>query len=192
MSDGSNGVVRGVLRSYAELVLAGWPTLHPDMPARIERWARMTEAQLRDELDRYVAEASRPGCGVRIFWKLGPKRAYAGGNAQFAGDAGVTRIEQIIGLDDFDARLPWGRYAGKFRTDEERVIRSGEAMNIIERQQIGSVVNWNRVAKAPIRGDDGSVCGIFGMYETLDPELGRQLYWAQIARNDPPALALGA
>ena len=192
MSDGTGGVLRGLLRGYVQAAHAGWPWLHPGMAQRVPHWPRMREAELRQELDRYLAEASRPGCPVRLFWKLGPRLAYAGGNPQFAADAGFPRIDGLLGLDDYDPRLPWRYYAAKFRADDTQVLRSDLVSNVIERQQIGLTIRWNRVVKAAIRGDHGIVHGVLGMYETLDPSLGRHLHARQVTRNDPPALAIGA
>ena len=191
MSDGGGGVLRGILRSYVQAAHAGWPALHPEMVQRVPLWPRMREPELQEELTGFLAAASRPGCPVRVFWKLGPKLAYAGGNPQFALDAGQAAMEDLLGLDDFDSRLPWGHYAATFRNDDLRVLRSDLVSNVIERQQIGLAIRWNRVVKSAIRGDHRIVHGVFVMYETLDPIVGRQLFARQVTRNDPPALAVG-
>jgi len=186
MSNGGSGVLRGILRSYVQAAHAGWPSLHPEMIQRVPHWPRMREPELQEELARFLAEASRPDCSVRVFWKLGPKLAYAGGNPQFAQDAGHAAMEGLLGLDDFDPRLPWGHYAARFRNDDLRALRSDLVSNVIERKPIGLASRWDRVVRSAIRGDHRIVHGVFGMYETLDPIVGRQLYARQITRNDPP------
>ncbi|MGQ0642692.1 MAG: PAS domain-containing protein [Gemmatimonadaceae bacterium] len=147
------------------------------MPLRAPRWASASDEDLQAELDGYVAEASVPDCPVRVFWKLGQDFTFAGCNEQFARDAGMTRKE-LIGLTDFDRRLPWRMQAAKYRTDDERVYQSGEAdLDIVERQQSAAgSITWVRAGKAPIQDADGTALGILGMYELLDAERGPQLY----------------
>lgn len=147
------------------------------MRERAQRWGSASEADLRAELDGYVAEASLPDCPVRVFWKLGSDFAFAGCNEQFARDAGLSRAE-LIGLTDFDRRLPWRMQAAKYRADDQRVLQNAEAdLDIIERQQGASGgITWVRAGKAPILADDGTPIGVLGMYELLDAERGPQLY----------------
>ena len=42
------------------------------------------------------------------------------------------------------------------------------------------------MAKTPIVAEDGAICGVLAAYETLDPELGRQAYWRQVAGGSGP------
>jgi hypothetical protein len=174
---------RAVLAAYREVMMASWPDLHPAMASRAGGWVTASEDTLRDELRSYLREASRPECPVRVFWKLTPDYKFGGCNEHFAHDAGLT-VDQLVGLDDFDKRLPWGFQAAKYRADDESIVKSGQArLNIIERQK-GTTgdITWVRVGKAPIRAAAG-VIGILGMYETLDQETGRRLFAKQSGRG---------
>ena len=67
-----------------------------------------------------------------------------------ATDAGLP-VAQLIGIDDFDQRLPWMLQATKYRVDYEEVYKSGKPkQDIMERQKSaqGTIV-WVRAGKAP-------------------------------------------
>lgn len=180
----SSETLRGVLRAYRMVADASWPTLHPAMTAASSRWTTASADDLRRELDGYVRQASAPDCAVRVFWKLAPSYAFAGCNAHFARDAGFARAEEMIGLTDFDKKLPWHFQAAKYRQDDEAVVASAVAkLDIIERQKSPTGdVSWVRVGKAPIVAG-GAAVGVLGMYEVLDPGVARQLYADQLRKG---------
>jgi hypothetical protein len=164
---------------------ASWPDLHPDITERSKRWPEASERELDLELDRNLKEASMPGCKVRIFWKLGPEFRFGGCNQLFADDAGIPAAT-LIGLDDYDKRLPWFAQAAKYRTDDEEVFKSGRAkLDILERQRSSSGIIWVRAGKAPIRTEEGTILGILGMYEVLDSAMGRRLFTERTHRGSP-------
>ena len=192
--------LRAVLAAYKLVMDASWPDLHATMAERSHRWAAAGEAVLRAELAEYVREASEPRCRVRVFWKLGPEFRLAGCNDHFAADAGLPAAD-LIGLDDFDRRLPWVHQAAKYRADDEGVYREGTPkLDILERQKGAGGLTWVRAGKAPIRVATGAVIGVLGMYELLDGEAGRKLFAervrgeqtsdrttpARAPRRDPP------
>ncbi len=176
--------LRAVLQAYKEVKDASWPALNPAMAERSRHWAEAAEADLRAELAGYLREAVPPAWQVRIFWKLGPELVFGGCNEQFARDAGLASAAELVGLTDFDKRLPWTRQAAKYRLDDQAVIASGTArLGIIERQQSGDGhINWVRVSKAPVRTGAG-VVGVLGMYEPLDPETGRRLFGESLRKG---------
>jgi hypothetical protein len=134
----------------------------------------------------YLEEASLPGCHLRVFWKLGPGLRFAGCNRLFADDAGLP-VAELIGLDDYDKRLPWFAQAAKYRADDEAVVSSGRArLDILERQRSSRGIIWVRAGKAPIRTEEGSIPGILGIYEVLDSAMGRRLF-SERAQRHPPA-----
>ena len=92
-----------------------------------------------------------------------------------------------MGIDDFDKRLPWGHQAAKYRADDQDVIKQGTARDILERQQSATGITWVHVGKAPIRLGDGTVIGVFGMYELLDADTGRRLFAERNIRRSPSA-----
>jgi len=170
--------LRAVLAAYKQVMEASWPTLHPAMAQRAPGWANASEEELQAELNRYLRESARPNGRVRIFWKFGEKLLFGGCNQLFARDAGLPAPADLLGIDDFDPKLPWNRQASKYRADDEQVFRSGTAkLDIVERQdQTAGVHHWLRVGKAPIRTANGAVIGILGMYEVLENDVGRRLY----------------
>jgi hypothetical protein len=175
--------VRGILESYKRVMEASWPQLHPMMAVRSRRWPSASDAELEGELAGYITEASKPDCNVRVFWKLGGDFVFGGCNEQFAHDAGIARVE-LIGLTDFDRRIPWRMQAAKYRADDQKVAESGEAnLDIVERQASSSGLTWVRAGKAPIRSADGKIIGVLGMYELLDAETGRKLYGENLLKK---------
>jgi len=184
----SSDELRAVLAAYLRVMQASWPALHPRMADRSLHWRGATEAALRAELDGYLAEAAPPHANVRVFWKLGPKLLFAGGNQLFAQDAGFARIEDLIGIDDFDKRLPWRHQAAKYRSDDEDVVQQGSAsLDILERQHSATGgITWVRAGKAAIRTENGSILGVFGMYELLDGPTGRKLFAERLPQRRSP------
>jgi hypothetical protein len=171
--------LRAVLATYRDVKNASWPDMHPKMAQRAAHWPFAGEAELRAELDGYLAEASASSCPVRVFWKMGPKFVFAGCNAHFATDAGLSSAAEMVGLDDFSPKLPWAAQAAKYRSDDKEVFDSGKAnLDILERQTSGSgAVQWVRVGKAPVKTAEGRVIGILGMYELLDEKTAKKLFF---------------
>jgi hypothetical protein len=88
-------------------------------------------------------------------------------------------------MDDFNARLPWGGQASKYRADDMEVFQAGvPKLDILERQKSSSgEVFWVRVGKAPILGAAGaSARGILGMYDILDDKAASKLFIERSAR----------
>lgn len=168
--------LRGVLGAYKTVKDASWPDLHPGMAKASARWEIAGEEELREELQRYVAETEVPGCDVRLFWKTGHDLVFGGCNRNFAKDAGLSGPDELIGLDDFSDKLPWVAQAAKYRADDKEVVDTGEAkLDILERQKSSSGVVWVLVGKAPIIAS-GRAIGILGMYQVLDRETGHKLF----------------
>jgi hypothetical protein len=171
--------LRAVLAAYRIVKNGSWPQLHPAMDHRGPQWALAGDAELAAELAGYVKESEAPGCEVRVFWKLGPNFVFAGCNERFAKDAGVPAAE-LLGMDDYDSRLPWGGQASKYRSDDVEVAQAGvPKLDILERQRSASgEVIWVRVGKAPILVA-GAARGVLGMYDMLDDKTARKLYFAR-------------
>ena len=169
--------LRAILSAYQQLAAASWPDLNPTMKSRVSRWATASEAELRSELDGYVHEVAPPRSNVRIVWKTGPKYLYSGCNELFAKDAGMKPSE-MVGIDDFDKRLPWRHQAAKYRRDDETVVKTGKAsLDIIERQEsTAGEMTWVRAGKAPLKLRDGTTFGVLAMYEIVDAATGRALF----------------
>src|SRR5262245_23072516 len=160
--------LRGVLAAYKLVKDASWPDLHATMAKASARWASASEAELRKELQGYIDETAKPGCSVRVFWKTGPDFKFAGCNAMFAKDAGLSGPAEMVGLTDFSDKLPWKAQAAKYRFDDKAVVDSGKPnLDILERQNSAKGTVWVLVGKAPIRVGNTSI-GLLGMYDILD------------------------
>ena len=173
--------LRAILRAYKRVVDASWPELHPGMAGRAPRWATASAEELKAELAQYVKEASRPTIKARLFWKVGPEFTFGGCNTQFAQDAGFSTAEEMVGLTDFDKRLPWRPQAAKYRLDDQAIVKSLAAqLDIIERQKSPTGdISWVRVGKVPIQRPDTTAIGVLGMYEVLDAAVARGLHAQQ-------------
>jgi hypothetical protein len=168
--------LRAILSAYKQCMEASWPQLHPAMHGRERHWSTASESELTQELTGYLSQASVPGCKVRLFWKMLPGFTFGGCNTGFARDAGLRSPSELVGLDDYNKRLPWSMQAAKYRIDDQNVVSRGLPMlDIIERQQGAAGILWQRVGKTPIKAD-GKVIGLFGMYEPVDAETGGKLF----------------
>ena len=186
--DSAADELRAVLGAYEQVVRASWPELNPTLAGRAARWPSADEEKLHAELAEYLREVAPPRSKVRVLWKLCPKYTFGGCNDSFSKDAGMKSPSEMIGIDDFDKRLPWRHQAAKYRRDDEEVVKSGKPhLDIIERQEStdGSTV-WVRAGKAPIKTASGKVIGLLGMYEIVDAETGRALFMKAMKAEKKP------
>jgi hypothetical protein len=181
--------LRAVLAAYALVSRASWPDLNPRLASRSPFWGAATAEALQAELAEYMRELAPPRSNVRAFWKTGPGLKFGGCNDAFAKDAGLSGPAEMIGIDDFDKRLPWRHQAAKYRRDDQAVVTSGQnQLDFVERQQgTDGSITWVRVGKAPIKLASGEVIGVLGMYEVLDAATGRALYMQAAIKGDKPA-----
>lgn len=157
-----------VLKAYKQAIDVASPGLHPDMAAKHLRWPNASAEELGHDLARYLVQASVPSCSVRVFFKTGRDFVYGGCNKQFAADAGLSSAEEIVGLEDFDARISWVAQAAKYRSDDRDVVAHGlPKLGIIERQSSASGIVWLDTSKVPILDGDRPI-GVFGTYEVID------------------------
>ena len=174
----------GVLRAYKVVRDASWLDLSPTMNARAAHWSAMGAGELEAELAHFLREASGTERPERVFWKLGRDLAFGGCNQHFAADAGFARPADLVGLTDFDSRLPWQRQAAKYRADDEEVVRSRQPkLNILERQETPGGMVFVLVSKAPVLLKDGSPAGILGIYGVVDNKRASQIYAQQVSRG---------
>jgi len=177
---GTETRLRGVLAAYKLVAEASWPNLHTRMRMAAPSWATATEDRLQTELTSYLKEASAPSCKIRVFWKYAPQYTFGGCNEHFAHDAGLPSAADLVGLTDFDQRVPWRAQAGKYRHDDEEVVRDGKPkLDIIERQTSTTGITWVRAGKAPLFEPGQPAFGVLGMYEIMDSEAGRKLWAAR-------------
>ncbi len=86
---------------------------------------------------------------------------YLAGNEIYARDVGIQSWE-FAGKTDYDF-FP-EELAAKYRADDRRIMESGKTETIEERYiQKGEEV-WVQTIKTPIRGEDGTVAGVLGIF----------------------------
>jgi hypothetical protein len=175
--------LRAVLATFRIVKNGSWPQLFAAMDRRAPQWAGAGEAELAAELEGYLKDSDAPDMAVRVFWKLGTKFLFAGCNDRFARDGGVPASD-LMGMDDFDSRLPWTGQASKYRADDMEVFAASvPKLDILERQKSSSgEVFWVRVGKAPILAKAGGPRGILGMYDILDDKTASKLFIERAAR----------
>jgi hypothetical protein len=179
--------LRAVLAAYRTVKNSSWPQLHAPMDRRAAHWPTASDAELAAELEGYLKEADAAPGEVRVFWKLGPKFIFAGCNERFAKDGGVPSSD-LMGMDDFDSRLPWGPQASKYRADDAEVVQAAAPkLDILERQKSASGdVIWVRVGKAPIMAGPAAR-GILGMYDILDDKAAKRIFFERNQAQKPKA-----
>lgn len=103
---------------------------------------------------------------LAVFWK-DRRLNFLGANQHFADDASLASPDELIGKNDYD--MPWASQAELYRSDDMRVIESGEAvLNYEEMQpQADGRITWVRVSKVPLRDASGQVVGVLGMYDDI-------------------------
>ncbi|MCB2148564.1 MAG: PAS domain S-box protein [Deltaproteobacteria bacterium] len=103
---------------------------------------------------------------VRVFWK-DRECHYLGCNQAFAGDAGHSEPEALIGKDDYE--MTWRDQADLYRKDDQAVIASGIARINYEEPQTtpeGHTI-WLQTSKVPIRDNQENIIGLLGTYQDI-------------------------
>jgi PAS domain S-box-containing protein len=106
---------------------------------------------------------------VRVFWKDRESR-YLGCNERFAQDAGIADPREFLGKSDYFFYQP--DQAAAFRDDDAEVMFSGAPkLGILEKltRANGEVV-WLETNKWPLRGADGEIVGVIGMYVDISDQ----------------------
>ena len=119
-----------------------------------------------------------------ICWK-DRNSVYQGCNDNFARAAGIDNSSDIIGKTDYD--LAWNKTESDFFIScDRRVMKMNKPeYHIIEsRLRADGKQVWLDTSKIPLRGADGTVVGILGIYEEItgrvEAEMGSQQYREQL------------
>jgi PAS domain S-box-containing protein len=127
------------------------------------------QAQLEVKNQRDMFETVINSVPSRIFWK-DKKGVYLGCNPNFAMDAGMKSINDVIGKKD--ESFIWGDDAEKYRADDREVMESGIPKLNYEEPFIGKNGNkfiW-QTNKMPLRNNNGEIIGIIAISENITEE----------------------
>lgn len=132
----------------------GWVSIHEDIT---ELHNKRAIASQRISLQALIDGAPD------YLWAKDIDGRFVIANKAIAADSGRARPEEMIGLTDFDLHTP--EMARGFRTAEVEVLRSEKAVSDIEERIITARgdVKWLSTTKAPMRDDDGQICGLLGV-----------------------------
>ncbi len=123
-----------------------------------------TEDELRES--REMLETVLDTIPTRVFWKDLDSN-FLGCNRPFALDAGFDSPADLIGRNDY--QMGWAEQAELYRSDDRKVIESGQAKLNYEEPQ--STPNggriWLRTSKIPLRAAEGNIRGVLGTYEDI-------------------------
>lgn len=124
------------------------------------------QAEIALEESRQMLRLIMDAFPVRVFWKDRNSK-YLGCNKPFTRDAGLRSPDEVIGKNDYD--MGWVEQAELYRTDDQRVIQSGQPkLNYIEPQTTpeGKRI-WLRTSKIPLRDTKNNIIGVLGTYEDI-------------------------
>jgi len=146
----------------------------------VEEITRRKEAEMALSREKNLLRTVIDGLPDRIYFKDTGSR-FRLANATILKDFGVQSMDGIVGKTDFDF-LPRD-LAGRFRGDEEQVIRTGTPLIDKEERSVDleGKEKWHRTTTVPFRGEDGIVNGIVGIARdvTENRKLEEQLRQSQ-------------
>ncbi len=155
------GQLRAVVNNLANTIQGGMA--HEQLRASEAALRQRTEelAESRSLLRTIIDTAP-----IRVFWKDLHSR-YLGCNPAFARDAGKQHPDELLGRDDNE--MAWADQAALYRSDDQRVMRQGEAQLNYEEPQTTPDGNqiWLRTSKTPLRNLDGDIIGVLGIYDDI-------------------------
>ena len=132
----------------------GWVSIHEDITELQDKRAIASQ--------RISLQALLDGTPDH-FWIKDLDGRFVMANKSIAADSGRHRSGEMIGLTDFDIHGP--EAAQGFRAVELEILETGEAMSDIEERVVNArgEVKWLSTTKAPMRNDDGQICGLIGL-----------------------------
>jgi PAS domain S-box-containing protein len=93
-------------------------------------------------------------------------------NECYARDLGLPP-EEAVGKDDYEFFSP--DLAGKYQADDRRIMESGQSEELEEQYLQGGQRVWIQITKAPVRGPDGAVIGVFGIFRDISEKREAQI-----------------
>jgi PAS domain S-box-containing protein len=144
----SSGAVIGTLGIFQDL--------GPHLQAKKE--IRRVEATYRSLVDNLPQNFFRKDLEGRVIF----------GNREYCKTLGKT-LKELAGLTDFD--LFPEHLARKYREDDERVMRTGHALDVIEAHKPpGKGVIFVRVVKTPVYDSEQRPIGVQGIFWEVPPQ----------------------
>jgi PAS domain S-box-containing protein len=119
---------------------------------------RRTEDALR--VSEYKYRTLVENIPQKIFLK-DRKSTYISCNKNYATDLNINP-EIIAGKTDYDF-FPKD-LAEKYRSDDNRVMSTGQTEEIVEQYLQNGIVRWTNTIKTPVRDSEGNITGIFGIF----------------------------
>lgn len=126
-----------------------------------EEKRKQTEDTLRESEEKYRTLVEN--IPQKIFIK-NRHSVYVSCNKNLARDLGIAS-EEFAGKTDYDF-FP-KELADKYRSDDMRVMESGETENIEEQYMHNGETVWVYTVKTPIRDKDGNTVGILGVFSDI-------------------------
>jgi PAS domain S-box-containing protein len=132
---------------------------------------QQTHCILADHTERRRAEAAQQASEAhyralvenipqKIFIKDRRFR-WVSANENLLRDLGLPLVE-TIGKEDYD--LFPKELADKYRADDQRIMETGEPLEVEEQYVQEGRITWVNTVKTPVRGPDGEIIGIFGIF----------------------------
>ncbi len=132
----------------------GWVSVHEDI----------TEIQDKQAIakERFSLQALIDGA-PDYFWMKDLDGRFVIANQAIASDSGRGRSDELIGLTDFDIH-PF-EAAQAFRATEQELLATAQPRSDIEERVVTAKgeVKWFSSTKAPMRNEDGQICGVIGI-----------------------------
>ncbi|MCA0187301.1 MAG: PAS domain S-box protein [Proteobacteria bacterium] len=163
----------GTTRALIDIILSIYASLSTNTLKLMRELAEhrrdkeaLVEAKASLEASQSLLKTIIDTAPIRVFWKDRASR-YLGCNPAFARDAGLSDPAELIGKDD--SQMTWAAEARLYQQDDRAVIESGvPKLNYEEPQTTptGDAI-WLRSSKVPLRGRDGEVIGVLGIYDDI-------------------------
>ena len=164
-----NGKVYGVFTLYCKTINAfdnASQNLLTEMVTDIDITLTNFEREIALTESRNFIKTIMDTAPISIFWKDVDSK-YIGCNQQFADDAKLSSVDDIMGKTDYD--LCWREHAQKFIADDLMVIETGESKLSYDEQatDCDGKLMWLRVSKVPLRDKNNAIIGMLGIYDNI-------------------------
>jgi diguanylate cyclase (GGDEF)-like protein/PAS domain S-box-containing protein len=161
-----NNTIRSADGTTSELAIVLIPMLAAGEVTRVLGFAENITERKRIERELYESRQKLrlilDTIPQRVFWK-DVNSVYLGANRRLLEEAGLERVEQIVGLSDDD--MPWREFTERYRDEDRQVIQTGEPLLNVQQsvEHADGTVSWFESSKVPLRDGEGAVVGLLGV-----------------------------